>query len=447
MYCVKKFERVYLFLTALCLAELFGHFVASHGVYERYFFWKDEADTGMDFVNSLAETVDGKSYSSYHSVYPPLANAYFYIQQLSLPDEVRTAIPDTHEAVVDLRLTGSDLRLHQSVLLLLILHSIISVLFVFCVVVYKFRGCGAPAALSLGAAAVFSYGSLYAIERGNIVLLATGFLMVFLFGYDSDDRRIRFIAYSGLVVSACIKLYPALFALMLFDGRKQGKQLLIPLSGMAFSGAAVSALFTHPFGGIKAIPVFLKDLFCFNSGSCTDLYSRYGMRGIVEHILTELYKHLGIVVPEPGRIARLALIISVSALMFALYSHFSYGDERYQAAFDIALIAVLFQAQSSDYTLCLFIPVILMLILEDPHISFRSVTYFVILMILVLPYYTHITSDSINLVVHHVDIVQLTLLVSVGFEFISACLETYDHLPHDHNHRHFIPPRPAHLLN
>ncbi len=76
-----KFAYIYLISTLICLVVLIGQFVSSRGEYGKYFFWRDEADTGMDFVNCLAEAIDGDPYSGYGSSYPSVASAYFYALQ------------------------------------------------------------------------------------------------------------------------------------------------------------------------------------------------------------------------------------------------------------------------------------------------------------------------------------------------------------------------------
>lgn len=440
---MKKYGHAYVLLTVVCILILISHFVLDHGEYGRYFFWKDEADTGMDFVNCLTEAVGGEPYSKYRSSYPPVASSYFYALQSMLPGEVKSLVPETHDAVVALRRTTNDLRTHQSVLMLLILHSVLSVLLIFSAATYKFRSYGALPAMAIGFAAVSSYGCLSALERGNIVLLSAGFLMIFLLGYDSPDRQIRIISYAGLVLSACIKLYPAIFALMLFDGKRHVKSVIMQLSGMALSGSVLTVAAFYLFRGLDDIPVFIRNLLCFNSGSCDDLYCRYGMRSIVAHLFMELNKRLGISTSNTGTIASILLVTALLSLLLSLCIHFRFKDDAYQAAFDIALMAVLLQAQSTDYTLCLFLPVLLMFIYADPDIDLKSLSYFTIFLTLVLPYYTPAMSDTVNMTVHHVDIVQLTLLISVGYELIVTVSELTSHSHHGTRHLHH--PRPIHL--
>lgn len=434
---MKKYGYAYVLLTVVCLVVLIGHFVSSHGEYARYFFWRDEADTGMDFVNCLGEAVGGEPYSKYRSSYPPVASSYFYALQTMLPDDVKTVIPRTHNALVRHRRTPFDLRTHQSVLMLLILHSVLSVMLILCAVIYKFRSYGALPAMAIGFAAVSSYGCLSALERGNIVLLATGLLMIYLLGYDSPDRRVRILSYACLVLSSCIKLYPAIFALMLFDGRRHRKDIAMILSGMALSGSLLSITAFNLFRGLADAPVFLHNLLCFNSGSSNDLMYRYGMRGIADHFLAEFYKRTGITLPHPNMIASVMFASVLLSLLFSLYVHFHFKDETYQEAFDITLIAVLLQTNSNDYTLCLFIPVLLMFIHSDPSPDLKGTSYYAFLLVFVLPYYTPVLSDPINLTVHHVDIIQLTLLLSTGFELIIALSELSSR---SHHHSSWRPP-------
>ena len=429
---MKKYAYIYLISTLICLVVLIGHFVASHGEYGKYFFWKDEADTGMDFVNCLAEAVGGEPYSKYQSSYPSVASAYFYALESMLPKEVTSIIPKTHDDVVGLRRTPLDLRTHQSVLMLLILHSVLSAMIIFCAVIYKFRHYGTLPAMAMGAAAISSYGCISALERGNIILLSSGLLMIFLFGYNSPDRMIRILSYLCLVLASCIKMYPALFALMLFDGKRSRKSLAITLSCMFLTGSGLTVAAFQLFRGFKDIPVFVSNLLSFNGGSGDDIMYRYGMRGIVEHFVTELFKRTDILLLSKDTIGSVMLLVAVLGLGFSLYMHLRRHDDPYMAAFDIALIAVLVQTQSSDYTLTLFIPVLLMLIYADPSIDVISIGYLALLMVFVLPYYTRPLSDPYGLTVHHADIVQLALLVSSGFEIIAAVygLPSWDRLRH-----------------
>ncbi|MBO5550881.1 MAG: hypothetical protein J5966_02885, partial [Lachnospiraceae bacterium] len=90
---MKRKVSIVTVLTVVCLLSLFAACVRTEGRYLRYFFWKDDADTGMDFYNSLAETAGGDPYGTYHTVYPPFANGLFYVMQTIIPSEVKDSWP------------------------------------------------------------------------------------------------------------------------------------------------------------------------------------------------------------------------------------------------------------------------------------------------------------------------------------------------------------------
>ena len=59
---IKNTAVVFIISVSIGLMALLAVMMAEKGTYWSYFFWKDEADTGMDFYNSLAESVRGKAF-------------------------------------------------------------------------------------------------------------------------------------------------------------------------------------------------------------------------------------------------------------------------------------------------------------------------------------------------------------------------------------------------
>ena len=87
---MKRLETVkpaslYVALFVFFLVVLFSCFFFSNGnLISRYYIW-DEADTGMDYFNSLAYARDGMPYTQYQGIYPPLANLFFYASARLVP--------------------------------------------------------------------------------------------------------------------------------------------------------------------------------------------------------------------------------------------------------------------------------------------------------------------------------------------------------------------------
>ena len=70
-------------------------------------------------------------------------------------------------------------------------------------------------------AAVFLSGlMLFALERGNSILLAVVFLLVFLWGYQAENKIFQYLSFCALGAAAGIKISPALFGLILLSERR-----------------------------------------------------------------------------------------------------------------------------------------------------------------------------------------------------------------------------------
>jgi len=57
--------------------------------------------------------------------------------------------------------------------------------------------------------------SIFLIERSNILALVLVFVLLFFNGYNSENKKVRYIAYLCLAVATGLKLYPAVFGLLL----------------------------------------------------------------------------------------------------------------------------------------------------------------------------------------------------------------------------------------
>ena len=414
---MKKVADVLVVLTVVCLVALIGRIISSRGEYMRYFFFHDELDTGMDFFNSLAEVSKGKPYDGYRSIYPPVAQSTYACMNLAVPDSIRDSIPESHYDVVRLRGTVLDLRTLQSPMINFIFHNVCACLLLVSVVFYKFRSCGLRS-IALASAALFSYGCLYALERGNIILYAMSFTMVFLFGYDSKSLRIRILSYTALAIAASFKLYPAAFGIMLFDGKRRRKDLIYAVCYTAGATIGSSLISLHFFGGLGALPLYLHCLAGFNNGESGDIVYKYGFKGIIEHSLLLLYRHTGIFLPDHGMIYHVALIASMLILILSIYSHRKHSEPSYLVAFDITLMITLIQSQSTEYSLCFFVPVLLMQIHDFKEITSVYIVHFILTLAFVLPYPTSAISDTDNAILRHTDVIQCLLLVSVGYKLV-----------------------------
>lgn len=74
---------------------------------------------------------------------------------------------------------------------------------------------------------------LFLFERGNLMFITLGALLIFFSQIDSDKRFLRTIACISLAFASAMKLYPAVFTLLLVRKRRWHDVLLVVIVGLA----------------------------------------------------------------------------------------------------------------------------------------------------------------------------------------------------------------------
>ena len=212
----KTFEtkKVYIVLSLITLISATLALLISNGKLFQVLFFIDPDDTGMDFFNSLIEAHTGKPYSQFHVLYPPFANLFFYALQLFVPDSFKENWPTSHEEAKLTVGTHTDVRLMQSTMVLFLLFLIIT-LFMIAVMIHS-----QTKSYLLTFCLVFSAGTLQAIERGNVILLAFLLTLYYVRHYQDKNRFTSELALFALACAFGFKLYPCIFGILLLKDRK-----------------------------------------------------------------------------------------------------------------------------------------------------------------------------------------------------------------------------------
>ena len=384
-------------------------------------FFSDELDTGMDFFNSLAETHGADPYGTFHTLYTPLCNLFFLILQMMVPVTVSSMWPDTHYEMTGLRQTGNDIRKEQSCLLIylcyLVVLTFLWILLVSCK--YHKEHVGGIWGTVIGGLSFLCHGNLTAIERGNVVNLTAFFVMAFLFMYRSDRHILRELSYICLAIAAGLRLYPALYGIMLIFDRD--------LSGAAKSvlyGIATVILPTFALGGIGMLPEFIHQVIAFNTGS--EIYAYYyGMKNMVYHAagyLAQSADHADIGIPFLGdgvmSTGAMLDIISFILLVVAyliLLAAFCVHDRLWLKTLDITIAMVLVQTESYDYVLVFFAPALVLMLLEK-RADYGNILCILVLFSLTLPYPTLFVHTSRYLTLMRSTAMQLLLIIYIVFQ-------------------------------
>ena len=184
---------------SICIFCLAG--ILTHGEACRVLLHPDKTDVFMDFFNSIQYGL--KPYEN-KVIYPPFINLlYAALGRMTL-------IGVSHDPY--------GLRLTQIGALVYLLVTIVTVLFysISCFCAYGKRW----KSILFIFVTLLSAPFLYALERGNSVLLTVVLILVFLTQYRSGKKTYRYLSYVALGLAAGIKISPALFGLLLIRERR-----------------------------------------------------------------------------------------------------------------------------------------------------------------------------------------------------------------------------------
>lgn len=102
---------------------------------------------------------------------------------------------------------------------------------------------------------LFTSPIIYLMERGNIIFFALLFVTLFLGGYESEHPFVRHCSYLCLGLAAAIKIYPAVFGLLIL--KEKNKKHLVQA---ALYGAGVCILPFFAVGGFSAIGDYIYNV-------------------------------------------------------------------------------------------------------------------------------------------------------------------------------------------
>lgn len=249
-YCVMA-------LIGLLLTVIF--LFASHGEYFSKFFFQDSLDSGMDFFHSI-EYVDGRRpYELYSTLYPPLANLFFYILYRFVPFYQIERWAHSFEGGIIARGTDTDLRIWQPTFMLyvfFVMGTLLCTLFLLQKILTKLKVPNITAVCLL-----LSYGMLFAYERGNIIIISFICCLFFAFFKDHENPIISELSLLALAIGAGLKIYPALLGIVLIYDKQYIRALRTVIYGIL---AFILPCFVF-HEGLGFLPIFLETLFGFVS--------------------------------------------------------------------------------------------------------------------------------------------------------------------------------------
>lgn len=412
-----KYKKIYIVLTLICilLGGLLLFFTRGDGFAE--YFFHDTLDTGMDFFNSVLYTKGRHPYTQYHTIYPPLANSFFWIIQRCVPRNIVNQWPESYEEGIFIRGTEIDLRLEQILLFAFIIFIVIAAFLFVYVMSYAFEDVRLGSLV--GFSFLFSYAGLYAFERGNIILLTVAFSMMFIIFYKSENKWLREFSLVCLAIAAGLKLYPAFFGLLLIVEKRWTESIRAIIYGIL--------LFFVPFllfDGADGFLAFVNAILDFAGKENTVPLSGYSLESIIRSVLAQIlciFQGDYQVAMWHGA-AKLAFVKWVMLLILAVSAICL--PEKWKKTLSIGLM-IIFTQNATGYILLFLLPAVVML-MQNEEYNKKTMVYFGLLCAICLPIPFFGKWDLLN--INYIDGFKQTmilfLLVMLSWDLL-MCLWTY----------------------
>jgi len=353
----KKNLKKSIFYTGIILGILIffisGFITRGHSFYN--FFNPDRNGPFMDFFNVLRNLFDGPY--THNSIYPPLPLLIYKLMLHFVPYDIAGKQP----AVI---------RATQAGEVIFLIYMLITLLFFLGLTMLVKKGTSIEKYV-FSFIMLFSAPFLHQFERANIIFVSLLCLMIFVFYKDSKNRILRELALIFLAVSAAIKIYPAVFGLLLIKEKKYKDAIKVFIYCVCF--------FILPFfilGGIKQFPLFIRNL-----SFASYLLAKWGVGYAVsmQNITRIIFGFFGNFGDNPIVIGK---ILSLVVLIFGLVSAF-FLRTKWKAITMLTLIVVLVPSISYEYVLIfMIIPLIMFLDkVNKERFDYAYLTLFILLFI------------------------------------------------------------------
>ena len=227
----------------------------------------------------------------------------------------------------------------------------------------------------------FSAPFLFWFERGNYIILAVIFSLLFIMFYDSNKKYLRYLALFALALAINIKIYPAVLGLLLLKEKKFKEIFLL--------GIYTALLFFVPLiwlGGIDSILLFLRNL-KLNSQRAVNCGYGYllSLSSTLKMLVYAVFRQ------EYPILNKMFFVLSVFILSVGAFSAY-FIKSKWKTLAILCLLMILIPQISYTYVL-LFMIIPLLYFLNEEEYNFKDLIYlflFSLIFMLNIPAYTPI---------------------------------------------------------
>ena len=306
----------------------------TRSAYLNSYFIPDWQDSFMDFFNTMESVRMGDPYYA-DANYPPLVFLLFKVlYHIVIPGDISN-LPNPRGEAFEMR------SYMPSMLMMLLMYLACSLVIALCI--RKMMRDQCSGANDLFVVSVFVSGPfVFLLERGNVLLITFSLVMLFFTFQDSEKRWQRVLGYMSLAAAASMKLYPAVFAILLLKEKRYRSFWLTVVLGVT--------LFVLPFfffEGVSSISAFFTGLL---KSSSEQGARGFGLNYSFCNLISLIMGMVGVRVELP------ASFLSLVALLISLVI-FLCAESHWQKVFACSLACVWVPSFSYTYTLVMFVPV------------------------------------------------------------------------------------------
>ena len=200
--------------------------------------YNDTNDTYMDFYNSLI----GKN-NPYDKqlIYPPLASTFYYFLSIFIPEK-------------DFELGSFGIRSTQYGRFLGGLYiTLTTLLFIYSL--FKLKNGNLEEKILLALLLILSGPFLFQLERANLIFVTLSFIMFYVYGYNSQNKYIKNLAFISLAIASSFKIYPAVLGFLLVKEKRYRDAWILFFYGITFF--VLPIIFV---GGFEKFPLFINNI-------------------------------------------------------------------------------------------------------------------------------------------------------------------------------------------
>ena len=362
------YAYLYYGIFALCALLYIVMGMATRGDAVRYslfyaptFNYQKSTDMFMDFFNSVRDASHNGGYEK-SVIYPPLANLiYVAIGKMFKSELVAGQFKERFE-----------LRDTDPIALMVYFVSVMLCVFAVYLIIDRYLQWrdfkAAPAALAITSA--LSFPMLYAIQRGNIIILAIPLTMFFVFFRNHDRKLVRELSYIALALAAGLKIYPAVFGILLITDKKYKEAIRLVIYGIIAFAVPIFA-----FGGPELLWKLVTNIFHFNSnrsGKASKFVSGYSFQELIS-----VYAPKGFA-KSCGKIVFWCLEVMALLMVFIL-------PKDWQKMTALCYMIFNIRSLSSTYALTFFLVPFVMFLTEKRKFRWNDYLYLLCLALMFIP--------------------------------------------------------------